>query len=874
MPDVIRRFIACLSRLVPAWARREFRAEWEAELETAWIATDMRLSWGDRRRFARRALGALPDAWCLFRQQWSLDMILQDIRFAFRMMRLRVGYTAIVIVTLALGIGASTAMFSAIHAVLLRPLPFTDPDRLVRIWENDRINHKPRYSIAPANYTDWQTQTRTFENIAAYLSQTSNLTGAGEEPFHANTGVVTPNFFDTLGVRPLLGRTLTSADGVPPNNRVLVLSFRTWQTHFGADRNVLDRTVKLGDMPYRIVAVMPEGFAFPDHTIDVWRPLGMRPELMATRAQHFFDAIGRIKPSVTFEQAKSDLESVAIAAQKQYPQTNDQRGTTMVPLQEGIVGDVRDPLYFLAAAVGLLLLIACANVANLMLVQSAARRRELAVRSALGADRYRLARQLLIEGLLLALVAGAAGVALAAWAAKVLARVAVDYVPRVTEVRIDPTVLAFALVISLGTGLVFAIAPALRASRSHAQNDLRDGARGSIGSGRWMRNLLVVMEFAAAIVLVVGAALLLESFWRVLQVRPGFETAHVLVVETEMPQARYDDDKVLQQFYGDLIQRLSAVPGVRAAALVNNLPLSGQGWTSWLTIENRPRPQGEPPEVGYRVATPGYLAAMQIPLLQGRWIADSDTPESMKVVVVNNALAQRFFPAGDAIGSRIRLGPNPKSAWWTIVGVVGDVRHAGPEVEPAPESFKPFAQDSLGDLTLVVRADGDRAATASTVKSVARTIDPAVVLWRMQWMDGLMDEHLAPRRLSLLLVEGFAALALGLALLGIYGVMSYTVGERVPEIGVRMALGAEPREIYRMVIGDGARLAIPGLLAGVGIALAVTRIARGMLFEVSPADPLAFTIVSVGGLAIALMACFVPARRAAHVDPLQAIRSE
>jgi putative ABC transport system permease protein len=313
---------------------------------------------------------------------------------------------------------------------------------------------------------------------------------------------------------------------------------------------------------------------------------------------------------------------------------------------------------------------------------------------------------------------------------------------------------------------------------------------------------------------------------------------------------------------------------VRAAALVNNLPLSGQGWTSWLTIENRPRPQGEPPEVGYRVATPGYLAAMQIPLLQGRWIADSDTPESMKVVVVNQTLAQRFFPAGDAIGSRIRLGPNPNSAWWTVVGVVGDVRHAGPEVEPAPESFKPFAQDSLGDLTLVVRADGDRAAMASTVKSVARTIDPAVVLWRMQWMDGLMDEHLAPRRLSLLLVEGFAALALGLALLGIYGVMSYTVGERVPEIGVRMALGAEPREIYRMVIGDGARLAIPGLLAGVGIALAVTRIARGMLFEVSPADPLAFTIVSVGGLAIALMACFVPARRAAHVDPLQAIRTE
>jgi predicted permease len=391
-----------------------------------------------------------------------------------------------------------------------------------------------------------------------------------------------------------------------------------------------------------------------------------------------------------------------------------------------------------------------------------------------------------------------------------------------------------------------------------------------------MRNGLVVIEFAAAIVLVVGAALLLESFWRVLRVQPGFETAHLLAVETDMP-ARYQKDKQVQQvqqFYQDLTTRLSAVPGVRAAAVVNNLPLSGQAWTSWLTIENRPQPVGEPPEVGYRVTTSGYLSAMQIPLLQGRWLADSDTAEAMKVVVVNQALAKRFFPEGDAIGSRIRLGPNPKAPWFTIVGVIGNVRHEGPEAEPAPEAFRPLTQDTFGDLTLVVHAEGDRAAIATTVKGVARTIDPDVVLWRLQWMDGILDEHLAPRRLSLLLVEGFAALALGLALLGIYGVMSYAVSERVPEIGVRMAMGAAPGEIYRMVIADGLRLAVPGLLIGVAVALMVTRIARSLLFSVSPADPVAFSVVSAGGLAIALMACYIPARRAARVDPLQAIRSE
>ena len=872
MPDLLRRFIAIVSRLAPGARRREFRAEWEAELASSWD-TRPRRTWPESARVIGRALGAVPDAWFLFREQWSTDMLLQDLRYALRLMRQRPGYTAIVVVTLALGIGANTAMFSAIRGVLLRPLPYAEPARLVQIWENDRLNQKPRYAVAPANFEDWRSQTHSFAEVAAYVTQSASLSGRGE-PFQARMALVTANFFSTLGVAPALGRSLTAADNVPPNHRVAVLSHAAWLGHFGGNPDILETTVQLGGVPCRIVGIMPRGFAFPDSGVDLWRPVALRPELLATRAQHFFSVIARVKPGIGLEAAAQDLESVAAAAQQKYPGTNDQRGTTMVPLQEAIVGDVRRPMWVLGAAVALLLLIACANVANLMLVQSTSRRREMAVRTALGADRVRLVRQLLVEGLLLAAISGAAGIALASWGTGVLTRIASEYVPRAAEIHLDMTVLGFAMALSLGTGLLLAFAPALRGSRTNVQGDLREAARGSVGGGCWIGSALVVIEVAAAVVLVVGGALLLKSFWRVLHVQPGFTTGTVLSVQTELPDGRYAQDPLVRQFYADLLARISAVPGVRAAAAVNNLPLSGQGWTSWLTIENQPRATGEPPEVGFRVATPAYLVALQIPLLQGRWFDETDTQEALQVVVVNKALSDRFFPAGNAIGARVRLGPNPKAPWRTIVGVIGSVRHQGPEAEPAPESYQPFSQLALGDLTLVVRAEGDRGAVASAIRAAARSIDPSVVLWRMQWMDAIVDEHLAPRRLAMLIVEGFAAVALGLALLGIYGVMSYTVTQRVPEIGVRMALGAGPATIHRMVIRDGLRLAIPGLALGGAAALVVTRIARGMLFDVSPTDPLAFATVGLGMLAVALIACYVPARRAARVDPLSAIRAE
>jgi putative ABC transport system permease protein len=863
MPDALRRFIAVVSRLAPAWARREFRREWNAELTYAWADAQ------PRARVLVRAAGAIPDAWSLFRQQWSLDMLAQDVRYAWRLLRQRTGYTALIIGTLAIGIGANTAMFSVIEGVLLRTLPYPDPSRLVRIWENDRVHGKPRYTVAPANFADWRAQSHALASMSVFLPEGVSLSD-GEDPFHANVAVVSTDFLRTLGVRPMIGRDFTAAD-TPPAQRVLILSHAAWMSHFGGDPGILERTVRLGDKPYRVIAIMGRDFGFPDRTVDAWRPMAESPDLMAVRAQHFFNVIARVKPGVTLTQARDDLEAIAVAEQRAYPATNEQRGTTMVRLQDALVGDVRAPMVYLGAAVVLLLLIGCANVANLMLAQASARRREIAVRAALGADRLRIVRQLLVEGLLLAGAGGLAGLAIAEWGTRLVGRMAVDYIPRMADVGMDPWVLGYAAVLSIVTGLVFALAPAVRASRADVQQDLRDGGRGATSSGRGMRRTLVVVEFAAAVVLVTGAGLLFASFRHVLRIDPGFATSQVLSVETELPQSRYGEDAALTRFYADFLARVSALPGVRAAGVVNNLPLSNNAWTSSLRIENRPEPQGQPPEVGYRSASAGYLSAMEIPLLDGRWFADGDTATSPRVVVVNKALVERFFPQGGAVGARIRLGPNPKAPWRSIVGVIGNVRHHGPEEPVEPEAYEPFAQDPF-EGTVVVRADGDRAAVIASLRAVSRSIDPSVVLFHAEWMDGLMDEHLAPRRLSLRLVEGFAALALGLALLGIYGVMSYSVAQRVPEIGVRVALGAAPSEIHRMVLREGLRLAAPGLATGLVLALGSAWIARSILFEISPADPATYGVVIVMVLAVSLAACYIPARRAARVDPIRAIR--
>lgn len=858
MRSGLRRFIAVVAWLAPGSRRREFKAEWEAEL-----ATDPSMS---------RAVGAVSDALFLNRQAWSLDMWLQDVRYSLRVLTRRPAYTALVLLTLAIGIGAATSVFSALDAILVRPLPYPDPSRLVKVWENDRVNRKPRYPTAPANWDDWRSQNRTFENLAAYIEDGGGSLSAGGDPFHVSIPVVSTNFFDVIGVKPILGRTFARADATPPSHRILILSFNAWQNRFGSDPRVIDRTVPLNDIPYRIVGVMPRGFAFPVRDPDGWRPMAETPQTLQTRAQHFLDVIGRLKPGVSLADAHGDLEQIAGRAQTQYPATNDQRGTTLAPLHEAIAGELRSPMLLLAGAVTILLIIGAVNVANLMLVEATARRREIALRAAVGADRFRIARQLLVEGVLLALGGGAVGVALAWGATRAVARAAVDYVPRAGAIGMDGRVLGFALVLSALTGIVFALAPALLASRADVQQELREGTR-SVGGSRRLRAAFVVVEFAAAVVLVIGAGLLLRSFWNLIRIQPGYATDHVVVASVELPR-RYESGPVITQFYVDLLARLATRSDIRAAGVVNNLPVSGAGWTTWLTIENTPRPPGEPPEVGYRAASPGYFATVRIPVLEGRGLTDSDTPESLKVTVVNRALADRFFPAGDAVGRHVRIGPNPKAPWRTIVGIVGNVRHSGPEVEAAPELFLPFRQDVNGDMSLAVRGDGDAAALAGAVRDAVRAVDPTVTLWRLRPMGDLLDDHLAPRRLALVVVEGFAAVALALALIGIYGVLSYTVSQRVPEIGVRMALGATPSGILRMTIRDGLRLAIPGVTAGVAAALFLTRLASTVLFNVSAGDPLSYVVLTTAVLCVALAACYLPARRAARIDPISAIRVE
>jgi len=564
MRDLARRFIAVVSRLAPGAARREFRAEWEAEL-----AIDPSLG---------RALGAVPDAWCLFRQQWSFDMMLQDIRYAARLLGRRPAYTALVIATLTLAIGATTAVFSVVNGVLIRPLPFPEAGRLVRVWENDRVNLKPRYPVAPANYEDWRTGNRTFEQLAAYVEGGAPLS-TGADTFHANVLIATTNLFDALAVPPLLGRTFVDADGVPPRHRVLVLSYATWQARFAGDPGVIGRTVQLGEVPYQIVGVMPRAFDFPAPGIDGWRPFARTPAFGQQRAQHFLLVVGRLRASATREDAHRDLETIAAAAQRAHPDTNDQRATTQASLAEAIAGEARRPMLLLFAAVGLLLLIGVVNVANLMLVESASRRREMAVRAALGADRLRIFRQLVVEGLLLSVCGGAAGIGLAVLGTRALARIASDFIPRLHEVGLDARVLAFAAVVSLLTGVSFALAPALAASRADVQHDLRDAGRGAIGRSRRLRGGLAFVELAAAVILVIGAGLVLKSFWRVVRVSPGFATSGVLTADVELSR-RYDKDAVINQFYTDLLARVRALPGVAGAGVVNNLPVGGSAWTS------------------------------------------------------------------------------------------------------------------------------------------------------------------------------------------------------------------------------------------------------------------------------------------------------
>ena len=848
--------------LTPSNRRREFRAEWDAEL-----ATDPSMA---------RAVGAIPDAWCLFRQQWSADMLLQDVRYAVRLVRQRPGFTTAIVLTLALGIGANTAVFTVINGVLLRPLPFGEPDRLAAVWEDDRLNGKSRYQVAPANFVDWRDQTRAFEQVAAFTEGAATFateTGGARVP----GAVVTTNFFATMGVRPELGDDFSAEHAVPGRHRAVILSHQTWQRYFRGDPGVIGRSIDIGaPAPYRVVGVMPASFRYPGHATGYWRPMPINPEVFANRALHFLSVVARLRPGVTLDQAQADMDAIAARQQRAYPATNDQRGVTLVPMAEQIVGDVRRPLIALGAAVLMVLLIGCANVGNLLLMRAATRRRELALRAALGADRMRIARQLLVEGLTLAGAGAAAGLVLAGWATAVLRRVAEPFVPRIAEAAIDIDVLLFLLVVSLLSGVLFALAPVLTSSRPDVRSGLEDGARTS-GSGpaaRRLRAALAVGGLAMAFVLVIGAGLVLKSFWRLMQVSPGFATDRVLTAQIELPQTRYANGAQITLFYTTLFDRLHQLPGVIASGGTSTLPMAGSGHTTWLAIEGQPKPAGEPPEVNYRTASADYFRALDVPVVAGRAFGSQESATSPPTVVINTALVERFFRERDPLGQRIRIGPNPNAPWLTIVGVVGDMRQSGPAAPVQPELYLPIEQDVYAELTIAIRSQGDPLALSASLRDLVRTIDPQLPVVGITTMEQMLDEHVASRRLLMILLAVFAGVALLLALTGVYGVMGHAVSQRTNEIGVRMALGAQRHEIMGMVLRDGARLTLSGLLLGLALALVATRFIAASLYGITATDRATYAAVLGLMLAVALLACYLPARRAARVDPLSAIRAQ
>jgi putative ABC transport system permease protein len=867
--------IRAASFVAPAADREEFVDEWTAEVRcrlggpTRPGASDARAQLGT----LGMATGAIADAIALRTQGVRMDTLLQDLRYAARTMIRRRGFTALIVATLALGLGANTAVFSVIDSILLRPLPYADPGTLVIVWENDRLNRRERYPVAPANYLDWRDEQRSFSAIGAWMSSSMDLTGAGE-PVRIPGLVTTASVFEALGVRPAMGRTLTAGDEREGMHRVAVISHGAWERRFGSDPRIIGRSIQLSGAAYEIVGVMPRGFVLPDREAELWRPLVMNPQTARLRAVHFLTVVARLAPGASLERARSEMNAIAKRQQERHPDTNAQRDVTINPMHDEVVGTIDRPLYVLGAAVALILLIGCANVANLLLARASAREREMAVRAALGAPRARLVRQLLTEGLLMSAAAGGIGVLVAVWTTRALVRLEPAGVPRIEQVGVDLRTLAFAGVVSMLTGVVFALAPARRLSRPDVHAKLEDGSRGAGHEygGRRLRSVLLVGEVAMALVLVIAAGLMLRSFARVSRVNPGFDARHVLTASVTLPMLRYGEDRLTLDFYDRLLDRLRALPGVRAVGAASALPMTGGGATTWVTIEGRPRVGTEPPEVGLRAATPDYFRALGIRTIGGRGILPTDSADGERVIVVNDALVRRFWPGENPVGRRVRIGPNPKAPWRTIVGVVEDVRHESLDQQPTPELYLPFTQESSQRAWVVVKTGGDPLSLAGALRAQLAALDPLLPLSSIATMEQVVGASVSRRRFTMTLLGAFAGIALILALIGIYGVMGYLVSQRTHEIGVRMALGAAPGDVRQLVLGQGLALAATGVAIGIAGALLTTRLMSALLYDLEPTDAATFVTVSLAVLAVSLLACYLPARRASNVDPIAALR--
>jgi putative ABC transport system permease protein len=800
-----------------------------------------------------------------------MQTLLQDLRYGARMLLKKPGFTLIAVTTLALGIGANTAIFSVINAVLLQPLPYPEPDRLMRIWE---IYRQEKNTASFPCLSDWREQSRSFAQIAAYEYESFILTG-GDQPERVVGANVSANFFQTLGLKPALGRDFLPEEDSYGGPRVAIISHGLWQRRSAGDQKVIGQTVTINNESYTVIGVTPPGVEYPDPRIDIWAPLSLEPKRRGERGDHFLSVIGRLNHGVSTEAAQSEMNEIARRMEEQYPNNNTGVGALIMPLSEYLVGDVRRALLVLLSAVGFVLLIACANVATLLLAQASGRQRELAIRAALGAGRRRLICQLMMENLLLAALGGGAGLLLAFWLIDLLAPAVPGGMHNAKAVGLNSSVLYFTMAVSLLTGIIFGLAPALRGSKADLNESLRDGGRGITGGFRHqrLRNVFVAVEMALALALLAGGGLLLKSFWQLRQIDPGFDPRHALTFTLNLPETRYAEALQQNAFIARILERLSVLPGVTAVGATTELPFTGSRTGRSIEIDGRaPLPPGQGLNADYRVVSADYFRAMGIPLRRGRGFMASDNSGGAGVAIINEQAARRFFPNEDPIGKRVIMNGRDK---YEIVGIIGDLKHGNLKETTRPEIYMHALQASLRTwMDLVVRTEGDPGIMAAGVRGAIRAVDPDQPVYNLMTMEGRLARSIAAHRFNALLLGLFAAVAMILAAGGIYGVMSYTVTQRTYELGVRMALGAQRGDVISLVIRQGMSVALIGIGAGVIVALALTRLMKGLLYEVGTSDPMTYAIVTALMSAVALIACYLPARRATRVDPMIALRSE
>jgi putative ABC transport system permease protein len=810
--------------------------------------------------------------------------LIQDLRYGLRLLARSPGFTAIALLTLTLGIGATAAIFSVVDAVLLRSLPYREPQRLVSLFEDNSGAGFPRNTPAPGNYADCKAQTQIFEDAAAITERVYNLTGGpggrSGDPEELQGAAVTENLFSMLGVKPVVGRVFLPEEDRPGAGRVALISHGLWKRRFGGDLSLVGRDVLLNGEKYTVVGVMPSGFSYPFKDTEIWSPRAFTPEQLTNRGMHYLQVVARLRTGVTLAKANAELEVLSKRLARAYPETNREiRRFFAEPLHETYTRDARSGLIVLMAAVAFILLIACANIANLLLSRATRRQREIAVRTALGAGRARIVRQMLTESALLAVGGGLLGILLADWCFNFLKNLIPVDLSRAVSLTLDLRVLGFAVLISLVSSFLFGMAPALQVSKLDLNDVLKEGGRGSAGPRRRIfRNLLVVGEVALSLMLLVGSGLLLESFSRLRGLDPGFRSDHVLTVRLEVPGTRYGEFAKRSEFFERVLERVRALPGVKVAGFTSALPLTWDGGTSGFTPEGMALDPNISYDANNRVVTPGYFEAMRIPLRRGRLFDKSDGQDASPVAIINETMARKFWPNQDAVGKRFKFGsPQDKTSWSRIAGVVGDVRQMRLNEAPRQEMYFPYwqAKDNwMVPRDLSIRTSRDPLSLAGAVRQAVWSVDRDQPVSNVMTLDDLLDQEVAQRRVQAALLGSLAALALILACVGIYGVLSYLVTQRTQEIGIRVALGANATAVFRTVAGQGMALAAIGIGAGTAAALALSRLLASLLFGVEATDPITYAGAVIVFTAVALLACYFPARRAARVDPMVALRYE